>query len=109
MTRMYLLLGWLISIPPFFSVSCQSRDPKVGDQFEFDGPEVDLAKWNIADGPDGLNNDINYNLPKNVYIENGNLVLRREREPYKGFDYTTGKINSQNKFVFLYGRIEVRG
>ncbi len=107
---------------PLLLLSCQSGEPTVGDQFEFDGHqwemiwqdefignEVDATKWNIADGPDELNNDINYNLPKNVYIEDGNLVLRQEREQHQGYDYTTGKVNSQNKFVFLYGRVEVRG
>lgn len=120
MKHICLLLGLFI-----FSLtlmSCQSGEPQVGDQFEFDGreweliwqdefddPEMDAVKWNIADGPDGLNNDINYNLPKNVYIEDGVLVLRQKCESHEGFDYTTGKINSQNKFTFLYGRVEVRG
>ncbi len=34
---------------------------------EFDGDEVDLTKWNILDCPNGINNDIAYMAPHNVW------------------------------------------
>ncbi len=114
-------LGFCLILLSLVLIGCQAGVPEVGEQIkvddrkwelvwsdEFNGEAVDLNHWNIADGPDGLNNDINYNTPANVFVEDGALVLRQQRENKEGFEYTTGKVNSQNHFTFLYGRIEVR-
>jgi beta-glucanase (GH16 family) len=75
---------------------------------EFDGTEVDETKWNVLDCPNGINNDIAYMAPHNVWVEDGHLVLRQQREEYEGYQYTAGKVNTQHKFTFRYGRIEIR-
>lgn len=75
---------------------------------EFDGGEVDLSKWNILDCPNGINNDMAYMAPHNVWVEDGCLMLRQQKESYQGFQYTSGKVNTFGKFSFMYGRVELR-
>jgi len=41
---------------------------------EFNGSSVDTSKWNVLDCPNGINNDIAYMTPSNVYVQNGNLL-----------------------------------
>lgn len=47
--------------------------------------------------------------PANVRVEGGNLILeaRREQRPVDGRNYTSGHVNTQGKFSFQYGRLEV--
>lgn len=55
-----------------------------------------------------------YYIPENVYIEDGQLVLRNQKEAYKGispegdFNYTSGWVMSMHKVFFNEGYIEIR-
>lgn len=84
---------------------------------EFDGPSIDLTKWRVEDLHLIKNNELQYYAPDEVYISNGKLVLRSRQRTYWGFDsngvwrqfnYTSGLVESPNRFVIPYGRIEVR-
>ncbi len=75
---------------------------------EFDGDEIDTEKWMVMDAPNGINNDIVYMSPDEVYIKDGNLVIRQQRRDHKGFEYTSGKVNTMDRFSFKYGRVELR-
>ncbi len=84
---------------------------------EFDGPSVDLTKWRIEDIHLIKNNELQYYAPDEVYIDNGNLVLRSRERSYWGydtngswrhFDYTSGLVESRNLCSTTYGKIEVR-
>ena len=63
---------------------------------EFDGDEVDLAKWNILDCPNGINIDIAYMAPHNVWVDDGCLVLREHKEKYKDYRYPVDSAISGN-------------
>lgn len=84
---------------------------------EFDKPGVpDAAKWNydLADGCPNVcgwgNNELQYYTddPKNVRVENGNLVIEAHKEEKEGKAYTSTRIVSKGKGDWLYGRVEVR-
>ena len=45
---------------------------------------------------------------KNVRVRDGLLVIEAHRESYAGAQYTSGRIHSQGKGDFLYGRAEIR-
>eukprot|EP01012_Entosiphon_sulcatum_P060432 TRINITY_DN853_c0_g3_i1.p1 TRINITY_DN853_c0_g3~~TRINITY_DN853_c0_g3_i1.p1 ORF type:complete len:272 (-),score=59.51 TRINITY_DN853_c0_g3_i1:286-1101(-) len=72
---------------------------------EFHGPTIDTTKWNVRVG-------VNYNSysreaslsADNVYISNGQLVLRTQRQADCGFNYTSGAVDSQKKSSWLGGR-----
>jgi beta-glucanase (GH16 family) len=101
---------------------------------EFEGSDLDTSKWSMTDmygrdqgrpvwdlsGPcynGGGNADQCYtSRPENIFLSNGNLVLRALNEP--GFrytneagyeesrNYTSGRIHSRGKGDFTYGRFE---
>jgi beta-glucanase (GH16 family) len=77
---------------------------------EFNGPNIDNTKWSITNGPSNVNQELEYysNSSKNVFIQNGCLVLRAIKEDFGGRNYTSGKMTSAGKGDWLYGRFEVR-
>ncbi len=81
---------------------------------EFDGNSLDLDNWTIEIGngcPDLCgwgNNELEYYRAENVAVTDGNLYLTAREESYGGNYFTSGKVHSRNKQVFLYGRMEMR-
>eukprot|EP01121_Diplochlamys_sp_Union-15-3_P014334 TRINITY_DN4554_c0_g1_i1.p1 TRINITY_DN4554_c0_g1~~TRINITY_DN4554_c0_g1_i1.p1 ORF type:complete len:255 (-),score=34.03 TRINITY_DN4554_c0_g1_i1:16-780(-) len=75
---------------------------------DFDGTKLDTTKWSTLDQNSPRNNELEYYTSEDVYVENSNLVLRSQKRPYKGAQYTSGLVNSTGKFSHTYGRWEVR-
>ncbi len=88
---------------------------------EFDGDELDLSKWNILQwSPGWVNNEQQAYTDRdtNVFLQDGNLVIQGLIEPnYSGTDYngnqytsnyTSGRINTDDKFSWTYGRFDIR-
>lgn len=75
-----------------------------------DGP-LDPALWNFSEG----RKEADYNeeeqtytsRPRNVRIENGELVIQTHVEQRDGKEFTSARINTLGKFDFRYGAIEV--
>jgi beta-glucanase (GH16 family) len=47
-------------------------------------------------------------FPENVKVENGVLKITARLESYNGSEYTSGRIKTEGKFSFQYGRVDVR-
>ncbi|NBL64101.1 family 16 glycosylhydrolase [Flavobacterium sp. NST-5] len=83
-------------------------------QDEFDIPGApDNSKWsyNIGNGNNGWgNNESQYytDRPENVIVEDGLLKIRARRETFSGFNFTSSRLVTENKFEFTYGKVEVR-
>jgi beta-glucanase (GH16 family) len=78
---------------------------------EFDGEELDTAKWSPNIWPPRKVNDEDQAYTprqKNLRIENGNLVIEAHKEDYEGANYTSGRVHSDGKGDFLFGRFEAR-
>ena len=78
---------------------------------EFDGEDLDAEKWSPNVWPPRKVNDEDQAYTpreKNLRIENGNLVIEAHKEDYEGAQYTSGRVHSDGKGDFLYGRFEVR-
>jgi len=81
---------------------------------EFNKPgKPDPAKWgyDLGNGENGWgNNELEYYTddPKNVRVENGNLVIEAIKESKEGFNYTSTRIVSKGKGDWTYGRIEIK-
>lgn len=80
---------------------------------EFDGFSLDTTKWNynIGIGDNGWgNNEMEYytSREENIYVKNGILHIRAQKEDYENSKYTSARILTQNKFFFTYGSIEAR-
>lgn len=81
---------------------------------EFDGAALDPEVWFFATGdgseaglPGGWgNNELQYYLPDSAQLANGTLQITARRESFGGLNYTSARVNTQDRFAFRYGRIE---
>jgi beta-glucanase (GH16 family) len=78
------------------------------DEFDADGAP-DPSKWGYELGSI-RNKEAQYytSRPENVRVEKGMLVIEARKEEHRGHAYTSASLNTQGKFEFTYGRVEVR-
>jgi len=80
------------------------------DEFDYVGLP-NSEKWNMETGGNGGgNNELQYytDSENNAMVDNGVLTITAREESFGGRDYTSARINTQDKFDFKYGRIEAR-
>ena len=78
------------------------------DEFDTAGAP-DSTKWGYELGYIRNNEQQYYtSRPENVRVEGGSLVIEGRKEAYQGFGYTSASINTEGRFEFKYGRVEVR-
>lgn len=96
---------------------CSDSEPegiKLIWQDEFEGPAGQspaAARWRFDIGTDWGNNQLEYDTdrPQNVSLDgNGSLAITALKENYLGSDYTSGRINTRDRFSQAYGRFEAR-
>lgn len=75
---------------------------------EFSGHVLDRSKWTAVDDPQSYGSEEEYYLPRNVSVAGGALKISALHESYGGKSYTSGKIVSDSKFSFAYGKVEAR-
>lgn len=78
---------------------------------EFDGDVLDMSRWSYNIWPARKVNDEDQaytDRDKNTRIEDGMLVIEAHKEEYEGAEYTSGRIHTEGKGDFLYGRFEIR-
>ena len=84
---------------------------------EFDQPFLDDDNWEFLEGNGqayGLegwgNNELQYytGRPQNLWLQNGTLRITAQRENFAGYDYTSARIRTKDRFAFRYGRVEAR-
>jgi len=81
---------------------------------EFDGASLDPEVWFFATGdgsevglPGGWgNNELQYYLPDSAQLENGVLKITARQETIGGLNYTSARLNTEDRFALKYGRIE---
>ena len=76
---------------------------------EFDGDSLNEDIWNreLRD-PGWTNEELQEytDSDENIYVEDGKLILKAVKTEKDGKDYyTSGKVNSQNKADFTYGKV----
>lgn len=83
---------------------------------EFNGTELNLNDWNYETREPGwVNNELQEytDSADNIYVKDGNLVIkaikttRNDNEVATDY-YTSGKVTTQNKHDFTYGKFEIR-
>jgi beta-glucanase (GH16 family) len=82
---------------------------------EFNGSKLDPAVWFFETG-DGSqygadlkgwgNNELQWYLPDNAELDDGKLKITARRERANGYNFTSARINTRDRFAFRYGRIE---
>ncbi len=82
-------------------------------QDEFDGAALDRSAWNVETHEAGwVNSEWQEYVDSedNIYLKDGNLVIRpiKSQNEDGTTSYTSGRISTQNKETFTYGKFEVR-
>ncbi|TRX42262.1 family 16 glycosylhydrolase [Flavobacterium restrictum] len=80
------------------------------DEFNVDGAP-DNSKWTFQIwDPGHVNNELQSytNRPQNTIVEGGVLKIKAVREKYGNGDFTSGRIESNGKFDFTYGKVVIR-
>lgn len=79
---------------------------------EFSGSGLDANIWNqeIGNNNGWGNSELEYytNSLKNIFLSNGILIIEARKETVGNFYYTSGRITTQNKKNFKFGRIDIR-
>ena len=78
----------------------------------FNGDYLNLQDWNYeTHEPGWVNNELQEYTDdiRIIYVYNGNLVIKAIKEETEdGIKYTSGKVTTQNKHDYKYGRFEAR-
>ncbi|NOT33107.1 MAG: glycoside hydrolase family 16 protein [Candidatus Eisenbacteria bacterium] len=100
------------------SVACTKHPTKTQWELvwqdEFDGAVGQLpdpSRWTFDVGTDWGNGQLEYDTarPENVSLDgSGNLAIIAREEPYQSRNYTSGRINTRNRFDQAGGRFEAR-
>jgi len=80
-------------------------------QDEFMGTTLNESDWNyeIGTGSNGWgNNELQYYRKENTSVSNGRLIIEAQQESFGGRSYTSSRLTTQDKFDFLYGRVDIR-
>ena len=78
------------------------------DEFDLDGPVLQ-DKWNVETIPPNngswWNGELQFYTDKenNIKVEDGLLKITAKNESYRGKQYTSARINTQDKYEFTYG------
>lgn len=78
---------------------------------EFNGDSLNRSNWNVeVNGDGGGNNELQYYCDdtKNIEVSGGTLKIHALKENYMGKNYTSGRITTQGKQEFKYGKVEAR-
>jgi len=102
-----------LNLPATFEVSPGDALTLVWSD-EFDGARLDPETWFFATGdgtekglPGGWgNNELQYYLPDSAQLADGVLSITARQEAVEGLNYTSARINTEDRFAFKYGRIE---
>lgn len=83
---------------------------------EFDGSAIDATKWgyDVGNGCEiGLcgwgNGELEYYTEgANATVSGGMLTITAKNESYSGYNYTSVRMKTKNKFDFTYGKVIIR-
>ncbi|MGB0287823.1 family 16 glycosylhydrolase, partial [Aequoribacter sp.] len=95
--------------------------PTTGDwqlvwEDSFDGDSLDTSSWEVQTGngaaegiPGWGNNELQFYQADNIAVADGMLKIEaRQDNSNPGFDYTSGRLRTQGKVDFTFGRVEAR-
>jgi len=113
--RLRHIFSLLMLISGSYSFAQKASDYKLVWEDNFNIRELNTDFWNIeVNGDGGGNNELQYYRKENISIEIEPvtkaecLVITARKENYRDKVVTSGRINTRNKVVVKYGKIEAR-
>lgn len=109
-TTTTILKSFALSILISFGVSAQTYNLVWQDEFDLGYLSSDwVIETGIGPGGDGWGNgELQYYRAENVKVANGRLAITAKLEGYGGKSYTSGRIKTQGRRSWKYGKIEAR-
>ncbi len=103
--------AWYLKLRPKDLITTE-RKLVWSEEFEKDSVlNTNVWNYDIGNGVWGWgNNEKQYytDRPKNIAVANGVLKITALKETLNGYNYTSARIQSKNKYSFKYGRIDFR-
>lgn len=107
MKKLIFILPLIWGFSNYALTQVPSNDMNWEAVFIDDFNTLDLGDWEVLNNFDHYGEPQMYtNRTDNVYINNGNLILKIIKENYMGHSYTSGWINTKTKYQ--YGYFEIR-
>lgn len=107
MKNLLILLLLVISAASFSQN--RSSEWKLVWEDNFSRNKLDSRKWNVLIRETSKHNELQYYIPEEVFLEDGLLRIRSSRRHYGSKEYTSGRLDTRDKFTPVYGRFEIRG
>lgn len=107
--RVLALLILLLPAPQAVRASSHPELWELAWSDEFDGKEIDPAKWKYETGGHGFgNNELQFYTDRsdNSFLDQGALVIRAQAENFQNRSYTSAKMQSRQ--AWTYGRYEFK-
>jgi beta-glucanase (GH16 family) len=92
-----------VAIP---AISHTKRHLKEIFRDDFNEQSIDDKKWTVYSFPSS--NGIYHAASDDVWQENGFMFIRSQKRKYGARNFTSGYVDTQTKFKFLYGQVELR-
>lgn len=114
LASLYLISGFNYQFYPSVSLAASNEMPNLYPHWKmiwednFDSSNLNTAKWNVVDWAADKNNELEYYTPNNVSLSNGELCIITKKMEYNGRSFTSGAIETKDKFHLLYGKVEIR-
>lgn len=89
----------------------ETSDWKIIWSDEFNETKINRNNWTYDIGAQGWGNkELEYYTDRsdNSWIEDGNLIIKAQKEDYAGSKYTSARLKTQMLQSFTYGKIEAR-
>lgn len=114
----YLYL-WHVPLPLTLTIAQPNGTPAlptwrlIFDE-EFNKTHLDITRWDIEDSSASgyhnccLNYGVQYFTPQALSFHEGSLRIKTQQQYMFDRLYTSGAITTENKFSFLYGRVDIR-
>jgi beta-glucanase (GH16 family) len=113
--KMNKMKNILAGIFCMFSLLATAQDYKLMWEDNFDKPVLDASNWNvIVSGNGGGNRELEFYRRENISTGNepvtgeSCLIITAKKENYRLKPATSGRLSTQNKVTFKYGKVEAR-
>lgn len=108
--------SWLAATLFVVAFGCATNSPRdwrLVWQDEFNGSQVDAAKWEFeVNAEGGGNNELQYYVTNNARVQDGCLFIEARQEKYTGSEgtreFTSSRMRTKNRGDWKYGRFEIR-
>lgn len=108
-----VFLCMCLSIPLIAQNASMYTDADLVWKDDFNGTKLNMNDWNYEYHEKGwVNNELQKYVDdaENIYVKDGNLIIQALKHTASdgSVTYTSGRVNTQNKHDFTYGKFEAR-